>query len=86
MVTPHQIDCGLIPGGAYELSKGEGIFDRSQTVYGVSVVRLDYSSPTGTRRDYTVSRCFHSYAEAQAFIKALREGRETEERWTQTKR
>lgn len=67
-ITPTVVEVGALPGGAYELSTGEGI-ERNK-VYGVSVVWL---KPDGsTERDPMRGGCYHSIEEARAAIATLR--------------
>jgi len=69
LFTPHIIRYGFLarPRFAYELSWGESI--TGGRLYGVSVVE---SIEDQTRRRCDLSASFHSLAEAEAYIQALR--------------
>ncbi len=75
-MTPRILGRGLLPAGAYELSKGGG-FDH-ETIYGVSVVWLN---PDGTteRPGQPISQMFHSREAARRHIRHLKKyGRKAE--------
>ena len=67
-MTPDLCSYGLLPWGAYEISKGLGL--RGRPIYGVTVVQLHRDSGR-TRRLYEVSKLCYSLDEAQEWVNTL---------------
>lgn len=75
LMTPRRVRVGSLPGGAYEISRGEGIprdsfSSRGPTIFGVSIVWLN---PDGTtRRDTTRAGAFGGLELAKAHVRRVR--------------
>lgn len=69
IITPRRLGVGALPGGAYELSRGNGI--GGGPIYGVSVVRVNTDGAT-TMRDTNASALFGSSREAHSYINRLK--------------
>ena len=72
-MTPDILEYGLIPGGAYELSKGRGF--EGGPIYGVTVVKFGPNGPekTGSEAVGGPSKCLHSKLQAIKYIETLAE-------------
>lgn len=70
IMTPTILSYGLLPGGAYELTKGEGL--SHDEIWGVSVVQVIDRNRLKTKRKVDLSNVFYSKEEALSHIQKLK--------------